>query len=134
MVQITLMEAYLIEILRKNNISDEEILQNTYERKLEQYEDLHETFNFTNLYPLAEELENILTNGYQIKFLTKPGLVNLLRMKYGKISGEDFIEKDTSIEQLTLTEKEQEDLANWLANNWKMVEDNNDVSIVPAFD
>ncbi|HLR72245.1 MAG TPA: hypothetical protein VK085_12560 [Pseudogracilibacillus sp.] len=133
MQQITLMETYLIETLRNEGISDEDILDKVKNKEADQFEHLHKSFDFTNLYSLADNLETILNEGYQVKFLTYPGLVNLLRMKYGKEAGKDFEKKETSIEQLKLSEEEQEDLQQWLSSNWDIKEGTTGINIVPRY-
>lgn len=133
MRQITLMETYLIEILRSEGITNEKILAHVAEKRIDEFEKYHESFDFSGLYALEDYLAEILQEGYQVKFLTMPGLVNLLGLKYGKKPGEDFTQGKTTIEGLTLTTAEKLDLENWLAANWKIVENTNTISIVPRF-
>lgn len=133
MRQITLMETYLIEILRSEGITNEEILTHVAEKRVNEFEKYHESFDFTGLYAMEDYLAEILHKGYQVKFLTMPGLVNLLRLKYGKEPEKDFTIKETAIENLTLDKAEKADLETWLANNWRIDEYKDTISIVPRY-
>lgn len=131
MIQITLMEAYLIETLRHKGLTNDAILKHVHEKRVDELQKYHDSFDFTGLYALEDHLATILQEGYQIKFLTMPGLINLLRMKYNKELEKDYIAKETSLENLTLTTEEKSDLENWLAANWQLVENEEKFSIVP---
>jgi|SRR5690625_367817 len=133
MMQITLMEAYLVEILRSKGITNEEIINYVSEKRVDELQKHHESFDFQGLYNI-ENLDKILQEGYKIKFLTMPGLVNMLRMKYGKEPENDFLQKETSLENLSLTDVELADLEKWLATNWKIIEKNGTISIVPRYE
>jgi len=130
--KITLMEAYLIETLRSEKISDEEILEKTENRQAESFRHLHEKFDFTNLYLLADRLESILKNGYQITFVTFPGLVNLIQLKYDKVKDEDFKAEQCTITGLQLAEAETEDLKTWLSPNWRVEKGQEGIAVKPA--
>lgn len=132
MIQITLMDAYLIEILRSKGIANSEILTYVSEKRVDELQKHHESFDFNGLYEI-DDLEQILQDGYKIKFLTMPGLVNMLRLKYGKEPVRDFTQQETSIEKLTLTDTELADLEKWLANNWQIVVAEEAISIVPRY-
>lgn len=132
MKQITLMEAYLIEILRSNDVSKNDILQAVENKKVTKFQTYHKDFDFTLLYELQKDLKDILIKGYQVKFLTLPGLKNLLRMKYDKEEGNDYETKETSLENLSLTKKELEDIKKWLSPNWSVIEKEESYSIVPT--
>ncbi|MEI3612380.1 hypothetical protein [Pseudogracilibacillus sp. SO30301A] len=124
--KITLMEAYLIETARKAGVSNEEMLSKAEQQDLESLNNLHENFDFTELYPLVGKEGNvfkeILEEGYKIKFLTFPGLVNLLKLKFDKVKDKDFIVEEFSIKELQLTELEIENLKTWISTNWKVEE------------
>src|SRR5690625_4713180 len=110
MKQITLMEAYLIEILRSNDVSKNDILQAVENKKVTKFQTYHKDFDFTLLYELQKNLKDILIKGYQVKFLTLSGLKNLLRMKYDIEEGNDYDTKVTRIEKHILTKKEYKDI------------------------
>lgn len=133
MKQITLMEAYLIETLRSNGVTEKEILQAVENREIEIFQKYNENFDFTGLYSLQEDLHKLLYEGYQVKFLTMPGLMNLLRMKHNKVQEKDFIKKETSITNLTLTSDEKEEIEKWLSANWTLNQTNDTYEIVPTY-
>lgn len=124
--KITLMEAYLIEIARNAGVSNEALLLKAEQQDLESFNHLHESFDFAELYPLASTEGNVfkkvLQDGYKIKFLTFPGLVNLLKLKFNKIKDKDFTVEEFNIKELRLTKAETEDLKTWISVNW-MVEE-----------
>ena|SRR5690625_3664048 len=84
---ITLMEAYIIENLRKHGISNEELI-NINEEAIEQWRQLNDRFDYTILKRLAEQSGDqyslIINEGYRVKFLTLNGLINLVQLKLGK--------------------------------------------------
>ena len=120
------MEAYLIEIARNAGVSNEALLLKAEQQDLESLNHLHESFDFAELHPLASTEGNVfkkvLQDGYKIKFLTFPGLVNLLKLKFNKIKDKDFTVEEFNIKELRLTKAETEDLKTWLSVNW-MVEE-----------
>lgn len=105
--KITLMELYLIETLRANDISNEEIIKQVQARTIENFKQYDEQFDFTGLYALDESgiLNEVLENGYEIKFLTFTGLVNVLNLVFNKRENEDYKVKDFTISHLQLTEE-----------------------------
>lgn len=134
MNKITLMEAYLIETLRQNGIDDAEILQKVKGKDVESFKHLHEKFDFTGLYALDEEgiLEDVLEEGYQIKYLTFTGLVNILRMKFNKHEGVDYEAKEYTIVNLNLSDEETKTLKQLVSDNWKVSKTDAGVVIQPV--
>lgn len=133
MEQLTLMEAYLIEVLRSNGITEEEIIEAVENKQVDKFKEVNENFDFNGLYNIGDQLPEILASGYQVKFLTLPGLVNLLRMKHNKEEGKDFVKEKTSITNLSLTQEEQEAINQWLSVNWTLKEADETYEIVPSF-
>src|SRR5699024_10087394 len=90
--QLTLMELYLIDTLRTNGVSNEENINKVNSRNVESFKPYDDQFDFTQLYSLAEEgmLEDVLKDGYQIKYVTFTGLVNVLRLKFNKHEHQDY--------------------------------------------
>lgn len=131
--KITLMEAYLIETLRANEIEDEEIIEKVKEKKVKDFQHINEKFDFTALYDLHEQgiLEEVLKEGYEIKFLTFTGLVNLLRIKFNRHENEDFKVKDYTIEQLQLDHQELETLQQLVSSNWQITKEASGIKIKP---
>src|SRR5690625_7285328 len=98
MKKITLIDAYHNETLRNYQVTYDEILKAVKNKQAEKFKKYHKDFDFTLLYELQKDLKDILIKGYQVKFLTLPGLKNLLRMKYDKEEGNDYETKETSLE------------------------------------
>jgi len=117
---ITLMELYLIETLRTNGITNEEIIKKVTNGDVESFKQLNEEFDFTELFSLAKAglLEDILTKGYQVKFMTFTGLVNVLQLKFNKNEHEDYTVENFTITNLRLSEEEIATLTQMLSNNW----------------
>ena len=133
--KITLMEAYLIETARKAGVSNEEMLSKAERDDLSSLNKLHKSFDFTELSSLANKgniFKAVLEEGYKIKFLTFPGLVNLLKLKFNKIEGEDFIIEEFSIKKLQLTRVEIENLKTLISTNWKVEEREKGLKIKPV--
>src|SRR5690625_112481 len=133
MKQITLMDAYVIEILRSNGVTNEEIIKATEEKQLDNFKEINENFDYTSLYPLKEDLRPILEKGYQVKFLTMPGLMNLLKMKHNKEKEKDYELQETSLINLSLTREEREAIEKWLSPNWIIEELNGRYTIKPTY-
>lgn len=120
--EITLMEVYLIEILRKNNVQDDNILKKIRGRRAEEFAQYHADFDFSLLYHLDESgiLEDVLQKGYRVKFLTFTGLINVLEIKFGKIEGVDFEIDNFKVKNLHMDEKDNDVLRTMLSRNWDM--------------
>lgn len=116
--KVTLMDAYLVETLRKSGISDDEIMEKVEEGKVEEFQHVHKKFDFTLLYGLKHELQEILKDGYEIKFLTIHGLINLLEMKFKKEKGTDYEENEFVLSKLVLDEEEENRLRQMVSANW----------------
>lgn len=119
--QITLMEAYLIEALKGAGIADEVILEKVRSQDLhEMTEGFEARLDFDLLYGIEEKLPSVLRDGYQVKFLTFPGLQRLLEMKLDKKETDDYIVDGFTVKGLRLTEEEGQVVRTFLANNWNM--------------
>lgn len=132
-MQITLMEAYIIETLKMKGIKNEEIIKAVKEKQVADFENINDTFDYTILYSLRDNLPDILHKGYQIKFITMPGLMNLLKMKHNKVKDRDYKQEDTALLQLNLTAEEASSIKSWLSPNWTLHRENSTYSIIPAF-
>lgn len=134
MVQkITLMELYLIETLRANRVSETKIIKQVQARNVEQFKQYDDRFDFTGLYALDEAgiLKDVLENGYEIKFLTYTGLVNVLNLVFNKRENEDYQVDNFTISHLQLAEEATARLVQMLSNNWILSTDNNGITIKP---
>ena len=123
---ITLMDAYMIETLRSNGISDSELLTQLELKDLSFLEKLKSNFDFNELLKLYEQdpsnFKSILTDGYTVKFITMKGLQNLLKMKFDKINERDYQLVDNLISYLTIEEAAYPALKQILSKNWVIQE------------
>ena len=86
--KITLMEAYMIETLRSNGISNMELLTQLEQGDSSSWERINPNYNYGELISLYQQDKNaftsILAEGYQVKFITIRGLQGLLELKFKK--------------------------------------------------
>ena len=128
--KISLMEAYQIETLHSNNLSNEQIIAQINQGNIETWQALHEHFDFELLLNLANEdmkrFREILESGYQVKFMTFNGLKNLLRMRFKKEQDRDYTVQERGINRLVLTEAELAQVKQMLSVNWLLTEKKQD--------
>lgn len=124
--RISLPTAYMIETLRSNGISDEQILHQIKERDVTPWDRLHSNFDFTNLVELADQdginFASIIQDGYTVKFITIRGLQTLLQLKFDKIVDRDYQVAETGISGLQLEESDFMVLKQLLSRNCKIQE------------
>ena len=134
MESITLMEAYAIETLRGNGISNDKIIKNIKANNLEEFKAVKENMDFDALVELDKnaDFESIVNDGYKVKFLTFNGLKNLIKMKFGKFADEDYQVDEFVISGLELDENQQKDLENILSANWTLSSEAGGVTVKPA--
>ncbi|MER2090838.1 MAG: hypothetical protein ABS920_13950, partial [Sporosarcina sp.] len=122
--RITLMDAYMIETIRGNGISDAELLSRIEQKDISPWKNVKPTFDFNELVKLYDQnpstFTSILSDGYTVKFITMKGLQNLLKMKFDKIQNRDYQLTDNGISHLKI-ESESESypaLKQMLSSNW----------------
>lgn len=124
--KISLMDAYLIETLRSNGITNREILSGLEAGNVEEWQILHESFDFSELLKLAnkdfEQFREIINYGYQVKFITFNGLKNLLRIRFSKEPDKDYVMQEKGIKNLVLNQKELQSVKQMLSKNWVLEE------------
>lgn len=129
---ITLQAAYMIENLRKHGVSNDELIK-IDNQAIERWKDLDIDFDFNVLKDLAEEdrdvYSSIILEGYQVKFLTLNGLINLVQLKFDKERDIDFTVHDDGISNLSLDESLYPEMNQFLSQNWKVIEANNRLAI-----
>lgn len=122
--RISQREAYIIETLRYNGITNEEIMEKVSEKDTSFWKHFNPDFDFHDLVKLDEKdsqaFKEILTDGYTIKFVTFKGLRNLIRLRFHKVEGKDFQVKDKGIDSLLLNENQLETLKQMLSMNWEI--------------
>ena len=134
MESITLMEAYAIETLRGNGISNDKIIENIKANDLEEFKAVKENMDFEALVELGKnaDFESIVNDGYKVKFLTFNGLKNLIKMKFGKFADEDYQVDEFVISGLELDENQQKDLENILSANWTLESEAGGITVKPT--
>ncbi|WP_080873950.1 hypothetical protein [Oceanobacillus timonensis] len=132
--KISQMDAYMIETLRTNNVTNEEMIQAVKEKDVSKWQKLNEKFDFEQLITLAEKdfasFEQVIHEGYAVKFVTVGGLERLLRLKFGKEPEKDYQKQQTGAVSLNIDASSLEELKQMLSLNWKVEEDESGVSIL----
>lgn len=122
---ITLQAAYMIENLRKHDVSNKELIE-INDQSIERWNDLKLDFDFNVLKELAETDQDaystIVRDGYQVKFLTINGLINLIQLKFDKKRDVDFTVHEDGISNLELDENQYSRVKQLLSQNWKVIE------------
>lgn len=133
--KITLMDVYVIESLRKKGVSEQTIIEKVRNHEVEAFHRYEEGFDYTVLYALEEEgiLEKVLQEGYEVKFLTYTGLVNLLELLFDKKENIDYQTEDFTVYELKLEGEELEKLKQMVSKNWTVLEENGFVTIKPLY-
>ena len=121
-IKLSMMEAVLLESLRSNGVSNQELLNNLDGRSWE------ETFSteyeaLLNIYSQdKQQFIELLENGYSVKFITFNGLKNLLKMKFNKLEEQDYKIVDNTFELLELNPQQLSTLKQLLSINWTVEE------------
>ena len=131
--KISLMDVYLIEHLKNAGISDNEIIKEVQALNADTYQYVNDSFDFTRLHDLSDQIEKILEEGYQVKFLTFTGLVNLLRIKFKKEETADYDVDEFVVSKLSLTASELMELKQIVSPNWKITQEDEGVIIEPVY-
>ncbi len=134
--RISLMDAYMIETLRSNGVSNEEII-GINDEAIEQWGSINKSFDFSGLKKLATNetaFSSILQEGYTIKFLTYNGLMNLLRIRFAKEPDRDFMKEEQGVKDLRVNDHQLATIQQMLSPNWTVVPSQNSdtVSIYPT--
>ncbi|MCG5102209.1 hypothetical protein [Oceanobacillus alkalisoli] len=124
--RISLMEAYLIETLRRNDVTNEDIMAQIESGDITAWSKSFPKFDFTQLVKLAnkdlEQFKKVLSEGYEVKFVTFNGLKNLLRLRFGIEEEKDYELNEKGIHQLVLEPKQLTSVKQMLSKNWKVEE------------
>ncbi|MCT1903065.1 hypothetical protein [Oceanobacillus sojae] len=132
--KISQMEAYIIETLRVNGITNEEIIHEVKEKDVSKWKQIHEKYDYEQLITLAEKdfeaFKQIINAGYAVKFVTVGGLERLLRLKFQKEPGEDYQKLETGVKGLKLDAASLHELEQMLSLNWKVEKDEQGISVL----
>lgn len=131
--KISLMDAYMIEALRSNGVSDEELMSQLEKRDTTHWQHITPNFDFSELLPLYEKdpatFSRILASGYTVKFITKKGLQNLLKFKFDKEEGQDYEAVENGVVHLTMADEQYATLKQLLSQNWILQKQDDRISI-----
>ncbi|MEK0291542.1 hypothetical protein P5F77_13865 [Caldifermentibacillus hisashii] len=122
--KISLMDAYMLETLRRKGITNQQLLT---EKDFKVWNYLHESFDFSHLQSLREKdptaFQTVVEEVYQVKFVTFKGLINLLKLKFQKVEEQDYQTTERGIRGLYLNDEERHQLTNLLSKNWTIQEE-----------
>ncbi|ASN03587.1 hypothetical protein [Virgibacillus necropolis] len=120
--KISLMEAYMLETLRSNGVSDQELINQIAKSDASPWQALSSQFDFNQLIKIAEQdpnaFKSIVLDGYKVKFVTFKGIQTLLKLKFNKLQGHDYQLTEKSITDLKISEKQLFQLRQILSKNW----------------
>lgn len=122
--KITLPTAYMLETLRSSGVANEEILTNIEKKDIQSWESINDRFDFNKLVDFAhqdlEAFKSIVSEGYEVKFITIKGLQNLLRLKFDFTQDQDYEVTETGISNLQLDESQLLIIKQMLSKNCKI--------------
>ncbi|MEW9674603.1 hypothetical protein ABRT01_00180 [Lentibacillus sp. L22] len=120
--KITQMDAFLIETIRANGISNQELLEKVKQGNVSEWKNFNPHFDFTRLVDLyqqdTEALSCILNDGYTLKFVTIKGIQRLLRLKFGMEADKDYRHTENGLSGISVTEKQLAVINDMLSPNW----------------
>ena|SRR5690625_1664004 len=126
LIKVSLPIAYMIESLRHNGVSDQELLKQVEKKDISSWESFNLNFDFNELIKLSEknphDFNSIIHDGYSVKFLTINGLKNLLWLKFHKKESQDYHLNNYGISTLTLNKQQYLTLQQLLSSNWNIQE------------
>lgn len=117
---ISLKDAYIIETLRSNKISNQEIIEKVESNNTMTWQEVNIYIDGERLVQLAKEvsLRSVIEDGYKVKFVTLKGLMNLLKLKFDKVEEMDYELTTYGIAKLCVDDNELIAIQNMLSRNW----------------
>lgn len=119
---LSLWEAYQLETLRSRGLDDSTLLTALEEKNKNTFTEIDDSFDYQELIDAAEgqldEFKEALYSGYTIKFLTKFGIKNLLKLKYGLDAEKDYSMQDNRFDHLTLNDTQLEEVRLLVSPYW----------------
>ena len=124
--RISLMEFYQIEALRRDGVTDNDIVMTLRSGDITPWSKLNAHFDWRELLNLYEAdvdaFDPILAGDFQIKFITFPGLERILEMKFEQIADIDYTVGESAVTGLCLSEADEGLLRQMLSANWELIE------------
>ena len=128
-MDISLMEAYIIETLKGYGISADEVEKRIAERTLGEWQEQFK-YDFSLLEKMdPDTLRTAFTGDYRIKFVTINGLKNLLRMRFD-IQDIYYKEVENGLVNLSIDETIEMKIRSMLSSNWTVTRSGDDISIL----
>ena len=128
-MQLSLMEAYIIESLKTKFIY-EEVEQQLAKGDLSAFTDLN--FDLSLLQQLFETnpdgLKEAYTHSYSVKFLTINGLKNILRLRFG-ITEENYELREFGVYGVKVDADTEKEIASILSSNWKITREGDTINL-----
>lgn len=117
---ISLKDAYIIETLRSNKVSNQEIIEKVESNNTVTWQEVNIYIDGERLVQLAKEvsLRSVIEDGYKVKFVTLKGLMNLLKLKFDKVEEMDYELTTYGIAKLCVDDNELIAIQNMLSRNW----------------
>lgn len=119
------MEFYQIEALRREGLTDNEIVTTLRNGDVRSWNKLNSHFDWQELLNLYEAdtdaFAAILADCFQIKFITFPGLERILEMKFEQIADIDYTVGESAVSGLRLSDEDEDLLRQMLSANWELV-------------
>jgi hypothetical protein len=125
---LALNHALMIEMIRKHGYSNGEILSLLEKGISEEFttfgEGIPDWQTLIDFYRMnTEKVTNAIQSGYRITFLTKGALKSLLGIKFDLQENTDFADSGVSVENLTLSTHQLNELQEVISCNWQIVEE-----------
>ncbi|MBO1005786.1 hypothetical protein [Pseudogracilibacillus auburnensis] len=118
-IKISLPIAYMIETLRHNGVSNQELIEQIEKKDVSPWKVFNSNFDFNELVNLSkkDDFTSIIQDGYTIKFVTIRGLQNLLRLKFDLLQERDYDLTENGIAGLTMDQQQFATLKQMLSPN-----------------
>ncbi|GLC89101.1 hypothetical protein [Lysinibacillus piscis] len=125
MLLINLMQAYELNKLSTLGYTEEEILKALRKGDVSSWQEKAGEDDFAEIQALFQESEQSFLDAYnghyRIKYVTLPGLRNLLRLRFGLEEGKNFQVLDTGVQHVTCDEETAQQIQQMLSTNWSFV-------------
>lgn len=126
------MDAFLIETLRTNGVSNQKLLQQVEQGNVSEWESFQPQFDFTNLITLfqqdAHAFQSAVMDGYALKFVTIKGIQRLLKLKYGIMEKKNYQVVDKGLTGIHVKKEQLNELKHMLSQNWTIHESETNAS------
>lgn len=137
--KISQMDAFLIETVRANGVSNQGLWQQVKEGDVNDWEIFNSKLDFTglvNLYQRGPEVfSSILVDGYTLKFVTIKGIQKLLKLKFDIEADTDSQQTEYGLASIPLTKEQLAEFKEMLSPNWivHIEPTNGDISILQSY-